>query len=83
MVAVLTSWLRKRAAHVVVGGALSVEMALTNMVYQGTVLGLLLWNIFYEDALLPIEEAAFTEVVFADELRGLHIFGVETKSRRV
>lgn len=83
IVAVLTSWLRQRVAHVVVGGALSVEMALKNMIYQGNVLGPLLWNLFYEDARLPIQKASFTEVVYADDLNGFRIFSAETNNEDI
>ena len=47
IVAVIESWLRSRPAHVVVGGAQSVELSLFNMVFQGTVLGPSLWNSAY------------------------------------
>ena len=44
LVAFLASWLQQR-----LGGALSEMMALMNMVYQGTVSGPILWNLFFED----------------------------------
>ena len=43
---VLVSWLRARKGKVVVGGAASEDFELANMVFQGTVLGPPLWNIF-------------------------------------
>ena len=43
---VLRSWLRPRAAHVVVDGATSDAMTLEDMVFQGTVWGPPLWNVF-------------------------------------
>jgi hypothetical protein len=49
MVAVLISWLQQRIAHIVVAGASSFEMTLRNMVFQGTVTGPVLWNLFFED----------------------------------
>ena len=39
IVAVLTSWLRTRKAHVVVGGQKSEDFDLADMVFQGTVWG--------------------------------------------
>ena len=33
------------------------------MVFQGTVLGPTLWNLFYEDAWRSIHEAGFVEIV--------------------
>ena len=38
------------------------------MVYQGTVLGPWLWNLFYEDARDAITENGFEDVVVADDL---------------
>ena len=38
------------------------------MVYQGPVLGPPLWNIYYEDASMPIQKNDFEETVFADDL---------------
>ena len=43
-------------------------MVLKDMVFQGTVWGPTLWNVFYEDAALPIRDNSFTEVVYADDL---------------
>jgi hypothetical protein len=56
MLAVIASWLRQRTAHVVVGGKQSDAFAMNNMVYQGTVLGPILWNVFYEDARKAVAE---------------------------
>ena len=66
--AVIKSWLRKRLAHVIVGGSQSDPMALENMVFQGTVWGPPLWNSFYADSRRPIQKAGFQEIVFADDL---------------
>ena len=74
----LASWLRQRFAEVVVGGASSVMMALMNMVYQGTVTGPILWNVFFEDARHAINEYLFTEVVYADDLNAYRIFPSDT-----
>ena len=46
VIQVLTSWLQQRFAQVVVSGDKSIEMLLHDMVFQGTVLGPLLWNLF-------------------------------------
>ena len=48
IVAVLASWLRQRHATVVISGMASKLMTLINMVYQGTVAGPTLWNLFFE-----------------------------------
>jgi len=52
--AVLKSWLQERKASVVVGGAKSEEFSMSNMVYQGTVLGPPLWNVFFCEAPLTL-----------------------------
>ena len=40
----------QRTAHVVAGGVLSIQTLLRNIVFQGTVLGPMLRNSFFEDA---------------------------------
>ena len=67
-VQLFASWLRARTARVAVNGKFSEVLVLTNMVFQGTVWGPTLWNVFYEDAVLPVKGCGFTEVVFADDL---------------
>jgi hypothetical protein len=56
IIEVIKSWLRQRTANIVVGGDYSDAMALLNMVFQGTVLGPMLWNMFFEDARRAIKE---------------------------
>ena len=46
LVKLLTSWLDHRRAHGVVSGEQSEEMRLEDMIFQGTVWGPSLWNIF-------------------------------------
>ena len=67
MVALTESWLQQRTAHVVVEGQFSDKMVLKSMVFQGTVLGPSLWNLFYEDARRAIHETGFEEIVSADD----------------
>ena len=74
MVALTESWLEQRTAHVVVEGQFSDKMVLKNMVFQGTVLGPSLWNLFYEDARRAIHETGFEETVYADDLNGFKEF---------
>ena len=71
---VFVSWLQARRAVVVVGGSSSEEFALQNMVFQGTVWGPILWNVFYEDASSAIRSKEFTEIVFADDLNAFKIY---------
>ena len=74
IVAVLASWLRQRQATVVVGGTMSKVMALRDMVYQGTVTGPDLWNLFFEDSRSAINECFYNECVYADDLNAYRIF---------
>ena len=50
-----------------VGGQASPEEPLANSVFQGTVLGSPLWNIFYADARKPVNKKGYVESVFADD----------------
>ena len=65
---VLKSWLGNRTANVAVGGALSRDLGLSDMVYQGIVLGPVLWNLFYGDVQEACAAADFLELVYADDL---------------
>ena len=67
VVAFLSSWLEDRVSKVVVGGAHSPEEPLTNSVYQGTVLGSPLWNLFYSDARRSVNDKGFEDSIFADD----------------
>ena len=74
LIKVVSSWLRDRVGHVVVAGAQSAMMLLKDMVFQGTVWGPTLWNVFYEDARWALREHNFREFVFADDLNGYRIY---------
>jgi hypothetical protein len=71
---VIASWLQKRSAQVLVGGACSDPMELVNQVFQGTVWGPSLWNLFFEDARCALEVLSFVVVVFADDLNSYKPF---------
>ena len=43
-------------------------MKISNMVYQGTVLGPPLWNVYYADAAQAVNIHGFLEIIFADDL---------------
>ena len=45
-----------------------VRTLLYDMVFQGTVLGPQLWNLYFEDAADAIKEYMFEEIVYADDL---------------
>ena len=78
IVKVLTSWLKQRFVQVVVGVESSIKVALMNMVYQVTVTGQIIWNVFFEDSRLAINEWFFEEVVYADDLNAYRIFPPDT-----
>eukprot|EP00969_Alexandrium_andersonii_P069574 3069317-Alexandrium_andersonii.AAC.1 len=43
------------------------------MVYQGTVCGPPLWNLFFADARAAIESTGFTEFIYADDLNAFRL----------
>ena len=55
-------------------GQRSDKMLLRNTVFQGTVLGPTLWNLFCEDAWRATHEAGFVAIVYADDLNGFRQF---------
>ena len=63
----LASWLEDRISNVIVSGALSPDSVLANNVFQGTVLGPPLWNLFYADGCRATIKYFFTKTVFADD----------------
>eukprot|EP00969_Alexandrium_andersonii_P030503 1330548-Alexandrium_andersonii.AAC.1 len=50
---------------------------MSNMVFQGTVFGPPLWNIFFADAHLAIESAFVREIVYADDLNAYRVLDAE------
>ena len=68
------SWLEERRAVVVVDSASSPDIILEDSVYQGTTWGPPLWNFFFADASVPIQDAKFTESTFADDLNAFRGF---------
>ena len=75
---VVASWLRARSAYVVVQGETSKEIPMVDMVYQGTVWGPWLWNIFFRDATNIINDETFREIIFADDLNAFKEFDRNT-----
>ena len=61
-------YLSPRRAHVVVDGASSSAFELRDMLFQGTVFGTSLWNIFFADVHAPAEKYGGREQRFADDL---------------
>ena len=58
-------------------------MLLRDMVFQGTVWGPSLWNVFYKDAQKPVRDAGFTEEVYADDLNAHKSFPVTVPNETV
>jgi hypothetical protein len=58
-------------------------MELMDMIYQGTVWGPWLWNIFYEDSREAINKASFQEIVYADDLNAFRTFALDTPNDTV
>ena len=56
---VLASWLETRAARIIVQGKQSPPVRMENMIYQGTVWGPWLWNMFYEDSRRTLQACRF------------------------
>ena len=83
IIKVFESWLEERNARVLVGGMQSAEMKIANMVFQGTVLGPMLWLVFFEDASQPIIDAAFEEIIFADDLNAYKTYSKNTRNSRL
>ena len=75
---VMQSCLYERKARVAVGGKLSRDMKIQNMVYQGTVVGPPVLNIYYADAAQAVNLHGFLEFFFADDLNCFNDFGLHT-----
>ena len=64
----LNSYLVTREGLVRVEGAVSEVMLLSNMVFQGTVLGPSLWNAFFGDVSVSVHQGGQEIKLFADDL---------------
>ena len=79
----LASWLRQRVGHVLVGGDMSAAMTLKDMVFQGTVLGPQLWNLFFADAAESIKDVHYDEIIYADDLNAFKTFPASTTNEDI
>ena len=75
IIKLVASWLRRRQAHVIIGGCKSKQYLLENMVCQGTVFGTILWNLFFGDSQGVIAAALFVAIVYADDLNAFRVYG--------
>ena len=83
LLALIESWLQPRRAKVVVGGEYSAVFLLVNMLFQGTVLGPTLWNLFFEDSRVPINSVKFIEAVFADDLNAYRMYAGNVRNSTI
>ena len=71
---VLSSWLAPRKANVCVNGKMSNELEMSNMIFQGTVLGPILWNLFFANAQNAVTDMNFESIVYADDLNSFKYY---------
>ena len=64
----LDPYLQPRKAIVAVEGVTSEEFEIANTVFQGTVLGPPLWNVFFSDVTQPASSTGGIPSLFADDL---------------
>jgi len=64
----LNAYLQPRRARVIVEGESSDDFEIANTVFQGTVLGPCLWNVFFSDVQTPASSTGGQENLFADDL---------------
>ena len=83
IIRLISSWLDERRANVIVGGEQPDDIFLSDMVYQGTVLGPILWNLFFGDARRAIQMLKFSESVFADDLHACRNYDVKVPNRSI
>ena len=80
---VLNSWLPARKARVAVGVHFSWDIVIRDMVHQDTVLGLPVWNVFYEDATLTVRLHEFNDMLFRKRPQRAQNFGTHPWQWRV
>ena len=76
----IESWLDDRAFQVVTEGSYSSTKVLRDSAYQGTVLGPPLWNQHFKSSRHAINEAGFTESVYADDENAFKSFSRDTST---
>ena len=73
----LASWLDDRSSQVVLEVVASPAELLADSVYQGTVLGPPLWNVYFADARRALVHQSFVETTFADDLNAWRAFRLD------
>ena len=79
----LASWLDIRTANVCINGEQSQLFSMSNMVFQGTVLGPLLWNLLFADAQLLSSSRNFDAIVYDDDLNTFKSFVKEEDDQHI
>lgn len=79
----LAHYLLPRTAEVLVGASKSAPFPLANMVFQGTVLGPCLWNIFFADVHEAAPSTGGVETRFADDLNVFKIYPGKTTHEEI
>jgi len=79
----LNSYLEPRMGQVTVEGAFSELIELADTVFQGTVLGPALWNVFFHDIVSSATWHGGQEAMFADDLNVFKLFDVSVSNRDV
>ena len=71
---ILSSWVYGCTTRVDVNRIASQACPLKNMVFQGTMLGPLLWNVSFKDIGTILHEHSFQDLIFADDLNGMRLY---------
>ena len=79
----LNSYLEPRIGRVSVEGAFSDCFDLCNMIFQGTVLGPPLWNVFFHDVINAAEKFGAYASIFADDLNAFQNFDTKLSNADV
>ena len=70
----IDAYLQPRKAQVIVEGEASDPFDIQNTVFQGTVLGPALWNLFFADVSIPAQSSGWSSFKFADDLSVFQAF---------
>ena len=79
----LNAYLEPRIGHVAVENVLSDVFTICDSVFQGTVLGPTLWNVFFHDVAFAAAGIDTTEALFADDLSVYKSFAVAVSNEDI
>ena len=83
LLSLLRDFFAERQAVVLVNGKTSTPMSIMDQVFQGTVLGPPMWNLFFADSSLPVMQAGGSDAKFADDLTCYHVFTAEMSTEDI